>query len=791
MRMVIRHLTPFTTRNNPIDFTSIPAGRQRLDRFLKLYSALYQEDQEAMWSAYEAIRLVPDDLEYLSLEVWRMLVVYFKDVITPYHSRVTLAASPISRLEDASPNRYKIRQTWAARVVNVLNDKRTLAHHELSAWEYGDLMSAMNQMQRYEETLQEMDRVIASGIQPDPILLYYTVHALGGLGQLDRAVATIRDFVKRFEMKPSEPTLGYMIQEHILKGRISEARSFWTELTQGGKIQNIDTINKILKACLTVQESQFAQEVYDLIPRLGVDTNTESLNLMLSIAVAEISYPKERDQFLETMDAKIRTSDHVILNKNMLHSILVNFAKKGDAEGATLVLQLMRKHGFRPDTTEYNEILHCFTQKQELERAINWFYQMRIVGVRPDRLSYILLMRAYSQQRRPRQTEALFRQLIRDGINPDLAICNILLLTYEHAKMNRRLFQLYKNMFQDRTIGVDGFTFSCMFNAVFHLEKSTLQGDSGGGGGSGSAVYKDMEFQRKISEPIGRSQHDYSEQHSITLENESSQIIDHVTSLTEPSQDSLDSSRAHTLFQFEHAQSNTLSLDARSLFRDMVIVGIQPTLSLYANIIRAFLSQHDCIGTAVALRALVDHYALQQTPKITAIVVSWVVQEMERRGLSVKNDKDVLMKLTTQMQRARGLVEILESIAALDHNMNAENSTTTTASTNVEDKDSTTTTSSSSSVTKTAHKKNDLELDQNIDPFTAARIEMGGDLIDLSSRSPRAGSARAANSDNDDIHINLADFERWYRAYVNRTTYSQHVKSRSLTDHVDANTAPS
>ncbi|KAF9902251.1 hypothetical protein EC991_005161 [Linnemannia zychae] len=772
IRLVIRHLTPFSSnKGNPIDFTS-PAGQQRLDRFMKLYVALYEEKPEAIWAAYEALRGEPQDLEYLSLEVWRLLVVYFKDFVTP--ASATLTTGPTSRQTSAVSIHRSIEQRWAARIVTVLDDKRSIGQY-ISRWDSSDLMSALNRVERYKESLQELDRVLASKVKIDSILLSHAVRAWGGLGQLDRAVETIREMASRFDIKPSEYTLGYLIQQYLLQRRMPEAKSFWKELTKDGTLEEIGTANGILRACVAVRESSFAQEVYDSLSGLGIEADIESLNLMLSLAVAEITYPEERQQFMEVINDRISRSDRAIFNKSILDSILVNFSKKGDAEGAILVHRLMSKHGFQPGTMECNEILHCYTRQQEMDKAVKWFHLMRTAGVRPDRFSYFLLMRSYTRQRMPRETEALFRQLVQDGIGPDMALCNILLLSYEQARMNRRALQLYKTMFQDRTIGLDHFSFSHMFNAVFHNDKAMLEGGEGRGGRGSSLDNGDNGFLHKISVPIGRTSSDFSEQRSITLENESSQIIGtRETPLAPPPQDSLYPPRLPQPFLFEGALSTTTgSLNARSLFRDMIIVGIRPTPSLYSNVLRAFLSQNDYIGAAVALRTLVDHYALKPTPKMTAIVVTWVLQELERREPAIKDDRSELSKLTIQMRRTRGLVEILESLATTDPNTNTKSPSSATAIA-IEATDSTNAIQQSGKISR----KDTLK---QIDQFEIAKMEMGGDLVDLFSKSPIAGSAWTSSSSGDDpVHIDLQDFERWYRAYANRATHAQMVKSKTL-----------
>lgn len=672
-------------------------------------------------------------MDLLSSEVFRLLIIHFKDSSSAYKT--------------FNWDKRAWEQKWASRIVTVLVDKRK-CRPKPSRWDSSDLMSALNRLQRFEESLQEMNRLLSGGQGIDPILLSHTVRAWGGLGRLDKALESIEDAKARFNIKPSEFTLGYLIQQFLLVGNKPSALALWRELRES-PMEDIQTANGLLRACIKVQDSNFAQAIYESLGQSGIEGTVDTLNMMLQLAVADLRFTEDRAQFLETINNKIAASDRPVFDKSMLDSILVGFSKKGDIEGAILVNQLMRKYGFSPSTQEHNVILHGYVRLDKMDKAINWFQQMRREGILPDRTSYLLLIEAFTQKRMPREAEALFRQLILDGIEPDLAVCNSLLLAYEQGRMNRRCLQLYKNMFQDR-VGLDGFSFSCMFNAVFHNDKAIKEG---GEGLHGQGSFLDNPgFIRQIGEPIGIPT-DYSEQRFITLDNDSSNILTKTDT-----QQNLQShpSVNRQKFQFDQVESRTVSLEPRTLFRDMVIVGIQPSRSLYGNILRAFLSQNDFAGAAVALRTLLDYYMLKPTPKMNAIVVNWVCQELERRDPGNRESAGTLAelsKLISGLGRTRGLVDILEKVAKDE----AVQSLTAPDHHEVDRKDR-------------RGSRNRVGLpENNKDVLQVAKMEMGGDIVDLFERGVPSGSSWSRTR-NDRVQLDLQDFEYWFKTYSSRRT---------------------
>ncbi|KAF9432158.1 hypothetical protein BGZ76_011191 [Entomortierella beljakovae] len=698
-------------------------GERRIKNFSRLHSALQDtNDVDSIWEAYQEVRNFKRDQELLSEEVLRLMVVHFKE-----------ATKPASALFNPHRDRSLQSDIWCARIVTVLNDKRIL-FRECTRWDYSDLMSALNRLERYEESVQEFERVTNANTIIDPILLNHVVRAWGGLGQLDKAVEIIHDTMSRFDMKPSEYTLGYLTQQYILSGDMAKATLFWKEMVDSQTLKNIVVVNGILRACVSIQESNFAQIVYDALPCLKIESDLESLNLMLSLAVAEIQYPEERAEFLAAIQAKIIANDTQVFDRVTLESILTDFSKKGDVEGAGLVYQIMSKYGFQPGVGEHNKILHCYARSEQHGMAVDWFLKMRRFGIQPNRYSYELLTQLYTRLRLPQETEALFRQSLVDGIKPDLTICNHLLLAYEQAKMNRRCLSLYKIMFQDQSIGLDHFSFSCMFNAVFHNDKATLEGGDGRDG-QGSLF---QDFMRKISEPI-QPPTAFTQQTGLVVDNDDSQNGLYINSP----------------YQFENADSTTKYLNPRTLFRDMIIVGVRPSRSLYSNILRAFFSQNDFAGAAVALRVLVDYFVLRPTPKMNAIVATWVYQTLKKRGIdsnSPLTSKD-LSKLVSMMERTRGLIEILEKVVYIEQHA-AEIAVGKTLSSIITSRGLT-----NGEKLETTH--NDMSL------LKQAKTEMGGDLVDLFSRSDQAGSSWNT-MENDPMNIDTKDFERWYRAYSNR-----------------------
>ena len=743
------------THLSPTEFSRVfdgPLGHQRLANFMKLHVTLQNDqDPESMWKAYEETRKVRDDLLLLSPDILQMLVIHFKEALSSW---VSSSQDRSFRLNNQSKDTL-----WATRIITVLQDKQLFRSGGPSRWDCSDMMAALNRLNRHKDAITVFEGFLASNSKPDPILLNHAVRAWNGLGQLDLALEKTREYTKSGVI-PSEYTLAYLIQETMLKNKKTEAMELWKEMMTGRSVEEVGSLNGILRTCVKVGASDFAQTVYDSMKHFGIEPDGESLNLMLSLAVAEITYTDERDQFLSTISKRISEStNEAVFDKRVLDSILVDFSKKKDAEGAVLVHRLMRRHGFPPTTKEHNEILHCFLKRNEMDKAMDWIFRMRKSGVLPDRNSYILLMQFCTQLRMPRETETVFRQMVSDGIQPDIASCNYLLLVYEQARINRRCLQLYRTMFNDRSIGVDAFSFSCMFNAVFHNEKATLEGGEGLRG-EGS-VLESNAFQKKLSYPIGPSTTTPHHNVQSSLYPTTATIA---TTTTET---------ARVDYLFQEATSSTTSLNPRSLFRDMVIVGVRPSRSLYGNILRAFLSTQDYAGATVAMKAVLEYYDFRPTPKMTAIVLTWVVQEMERRGPSEKENalsSKELAKVVHTMGRPRGLIEILEKIVRVEK-WGAEEDTDFDDKF-ISQKERRIRRQAESEAAETVSSLSTERGARPSDPIAQAKREMGGDLVDLYAHSPLTAQSWSTAEDAP-VRLDLTDFERWYRAYSKRSTFAQ------------------
>ncbi|KAF9969753.1 hypothetical protein BGZ73_007750 [Actinomortierella ambigua] len=686
-----------------------------LARFDELQRLLQKpKDPEAIWQCYGMLRKSEVALSAMSPDLYRLIILHFKAAgnAAAKASRAHVLSGPAAQKKQVG------HKTWAARLTTVLVDKREHCQdRSFTRWETSDLMSALNRGERYGEALQELDRCLASGETMDPILLNHAVRAWGGLGRLDKAMELIRD--KRYQKvaKASEYTLGYMLQQFLLKGQREKALDLWVEI-RTLPMEDPKTAEGILRACATAKDADFAQMVYGELTEMGVEATVDALDIMAGMAISKASSGVDRAQILQTIFNRLSSQGSQVFQASTLESILVNFCKKGDMEGAMLVVHLMDHYGIPTSNLRYhNALIRGFSEAGDRNGAIRWFNYMRREGCAPDLTSYRILITSFVQHRRPREAEALFRQMIVDRLQPDRMLCNQLLLAYEHAKMTRRCLHLYQAMFRDH-LGLDHESYSCMFNAMFHQQKAVQEG----GEGFGTSM-NNRRFLSLISEPIAKSQRTSPADSGTVAQDEAegSQAIYPVK---------------RQQYQFPNAQSHTTDLNPRSVFRDMIIVGILPTRTLYGNILRTFLSHDDPTGAYVALRVMTDFHLLKPTPKISAIVLSLVYAEVERRGPSGANavTRGELAKLGAMMGRTRGLIDMLEKLVRKEKwQMPTESSPPP----------------------------------GEVDEVSKAVEEMGGDLVDLFQRGAHSGSAQKRIQDQE-MQLDLVDFEQWFESYLPR-----------------------
>ncbi|KAG0260158.1 hypothetical protein DFQ27_003680 [Actinomortierella ambigua] len=710
------------------------------------------KDPEAIWQYYEKLRQSDEALSCMSPDLYRLIILHFKTV-----GNAAAKASRARTLSSSVAQKTKVDQkTWAARITTVLVDKREHSQdREFTRWEISDMMSALNRGERYEETLQELSRCLASGVSMDPILLNHAVRAWGGLGRLDKALELIQDKKYQDVAKASEYTLGYLLQQFLLNGQREKALDLWVAI-RTLPMEDPKTAEGILRTCATTKEVDFAQMVYEELSKMGVETTVDALDIMAGMAISKASSGADRAQILQTIFSRMSGQDKQVFRSSTLESILVNFCKKGDMEGAMLVVHLMDHYGLPTTNLHYhNALLRGFSQAGDRDGAIQWLNYMRREGCAPDLTSYHILIMTFVRHRRPREAEALFRQMLMDRLQPDRVLCNQMLLAYEHAKMTKRCLHLYQAMFRDH-LGLDHESYSCLFNAMFHQHKSVQEG----GEGFGTSM-DNRRFLALVTEPIAKPRR-------LSLADSGA-----------VAQDGAKEAQAiypvkRQEYLYPNSKSHTTDLNPRSIFRDMIIVGVLPTLTLYGNILRTFLSQDDAAGAYVALRAMTDFHMLKPTPKISAIVLSWIYAELERRGPSGANavTKGELTKLGLMMGRTRGLIDMLEKMVNTEKQQMPEE-----ANRRIQDSLSTTQTSFGREQGK--GKNNQASPPAvDMDEVNRAVQEMGGDIVDLFQRGAHSGSAQQRIQDQE-MPVDLIDFERWFESYLPR------IKRPSIAGPID------
>lgn len=114
-------------------------------------------------------------------------------------------------------------------------------------------------------------------------------------------------------------------------------------------------------------------------------------------------------------------------------TIIFAFAQRGDFEGLNLWLKAMMDAGHPPDAHVYSIILESFASRGDVDTVASVLDQMRAANIQPSRVHYTTVIKFLAQRRDPASAEAIYKRALREGIAPDRIMITALMNAHVEA----------------------------------------------------------------------------------------------------------------------------------------------------------------------------------------------------------------------------------------------------------------------------------------------------------------------------------------------------------------------
>lgn len=242
-----------------------------------------------------------------------------------------------------------------------------------------------------------------------------------------------------------------------------------------GNLVTFNTIARVMRRFAGAGLWEGAVRVFDDIETLGLEKNTESMNVLLDTLCKEENVEQARAIFLEL-------KQHISPNAHTFNIFIHGWCKVRRVDEAHWTIQEMKGHGCRPSVISYSTIIQCYCREQnfcrvyelldemqaqdcspnvitftgiifalakaeKFEEALQMAERMRYVGCRPDTLFYNSLIYTLGKAGRVHDAIYIFKvEMPSVGIIPDISTYNSLISIYCDHAQESGAFNILKEM---------------------------------------------------------------------------------------------------------------------------------------------------------------------------------------------------------------------------------------------------------------------------------------------------------------------------------------------------------
>lgn len=281
----------------------------------------------------------------------------------------------------------------------------------------------------------------------------------------------------------AESRLGYRHTQEAydmlvdILGKMKQMGKMKAVLEEMGQCQlvGLSTIAKVMRRFAGAGQWEEAVTTFDELGTLGLEKNTESMNLLLDTLCKENKVEQAREVFLEL-------KSHISPNAHTFNIFIHGWCKVNRVDEAHWTIQEMRGYGCRPCVISYSIIIQFYCQKfkfskvyelldemqtqgcppnvitfttimcsltksEEFEEALRIADRMRSVGCKADTLFYNALIHTLGRAGRVEEAVHVFEvEMPNTGVSPNTSTCNSVIAMFCHHGQEQKALNVLRDM---------------------------------------------------------------------------------------------------------------------------------------------------------------------------------------------------------------------------------------------------------------------------------------------------------------------------------------------------------
>ncbi|KAI5392225.1 pentatricopeptide repeat-containing protein At3g04130, mitochondrial [Lathyrus oleraceus] len=188
----------------------------------------------------------------------------------------------------------------------------------------------------------------------------------------------------------------------------------------------LDTIAKVMRRFVGAKQWKDAVRIFDDLQFLGLEKNTESMNVLLDTLCKEKFVKQALDIYLEL-------KHHIAPSAHTFNILIHGWCKIRRVEEALWTIQEMKGYGCRPCVISYSTIIQCYCEEQNFDQVYELLDEMQAQNCSPNVVTYTTIMCALAKAEKIDEALQVVDRMSSIGCKPDTLFYNSFIYTLGRA----------------------------------------------------------------------------------------------------------------------------------------------------------------------------------------------------------------------------------------------------------------------------------------------------------------------------------------------------------------------
>lgn len=239
------------------------------------------------------------------------------------------------------------------------------------------------------------------------------------------ALAIFRWAGSHSNFKHSQQSYDMMVDILGRMKAMDKMREILEEMRQESLI-TLNTIAKVMRRFVGARQWKDAVRIFDDLQFLGLEKNTESMNVLLDTLCKEKFVEQAREIYLEL-------KHYIAPNAHTFNILIHGWCNIRRVEEAHWTIQEMKGYGCRPCVISYSTIIQCYCQEQNFDRVYDLLDEMQAQNCSPNVVTYTTIMCALAKAEKFEEALQVVERMNAVGCRPDTLFFNSLIYTLGRA----------------------------------------------------------------------------------------------------------------------------------------------------------------------------------------------------------------------------------------------------------------------------------------------------------------------------------------------------------------------